>query len=128
MQLILPILSFLLAPVATTACESACITNTTNQFLDRYTDPVLTALQNLESANQISTKLVPAPGRRENSIVYFTPVMEAYKSTAYASLEKAIFPSFFHGKCQGPDGVNPPGCPNPDCATVCGTPGSMVHF
>lgn len=22
----------------------------------------------------------------------------------------------------------PPGCPNPDCATVCGTPGSLVHF
>lgn len=43
-------------------------------------------------------------------------------------MEHAIFPSFFHGKCQRPDGTLPPGCPNPDCATVCGTPGSLVHF
>lgn len=43
-------------------------------------------------------------------------------------MRHAIFPSFFHGKCQRPDGTLPSGCPNPDCATVCGTPGSLVHF
>ena len=42
-------------------------------------------------------------------------------------LQNAIFPSYFHGKCQV-DGVDPPGCPNPDCPVVCGTPGSLVHF
>jgi hypothetical protein len=42
-------------------------------------------------------------------------------------MENAIFPSFFHGKCQR-NGVDPPGCPNPDCPVVCGTPGSLVHF
>ena len=42
-------------------------------------------------------------------------------------METAIFPSYFHGKCQV-NGVNPPGCPNPDCPVVCGTPGSLVHF
>lgn len=42
-------------------------------------------------------------------------------------MENAIFPSYFHGKCLR-DGVTPPGCPNPDCDVVCGTPGSLVHF
>lgn len=42
-------------------------------------------------------------------------------------MENAIFPGYFHGKCQR-DGVEPPGCPNPDCPVVCGTPGSLVHF
>jgi len=44
-------------------------------------------------------------------------------------MEHAVFKSFFHGKCQDPaTGIDPPGCPNPDCPVVCGTPGSMVHF
>ena len=42
-------------------------------------------------------------------------------------METAIFPSYFHGKCQR-NGVDPAGCPNPDCPVVCGTPGSLVHF
>lgn len=42
-------------------------------------------------------------------------------------METAIFPHYFHGKCAR-NGVDPPGCPNPDCPVVCGTPGSMVHF
>lgn len=42
-------------------------------------------------------------------------------------METAIFPGYFHGKCAR-DGADPPGCPNPDCPVVCGTPGSMVHF
>lgn len=42
-------------------------------------------------------------------------------------MEEAIFPSYFHGKCLV-NGVEPDGCPNPDCPVVCGTPGSLVHF
>jgi len=42
-------------------------------------------------------------------------------------MKTAIFPSYFHGKCQR-NGVDPAGCPNPDCPVVCGTPGSLVHF
>ncbi|OJA19198.1 hypothetical protein AZE42_10786 [Rhizopogon vesiculosus] len=30
-------------------------------------------------------------------------------------LETAIFPRYFHGKCQDANGVDAPGCPNPDC-------------
>lgn len=45
-------------------------------------------------------------------------------------METAIFPSYFHGKCEDPaTGITPAGCPNPSCPVVCGTPGSMVyHF
>ena len=44
-------------------------------------------------------------------------------------MENAIFKSYFHGKCQDPTtGIDPAGCPNPDCPVVCGTPGSIVHF
>lgn len=54
--------------------------------------------------------------------------MTAFRKQSYAGMESAIFPSFFHGKCLDDDGNTPPGCPNPDCPVVCGTPGSMVHF
>ena len=44
-------------------------------------------------------------------------------------MENTIFKTYFHGKCQDPvTNIDPPGCPNPDCPVVCGTPGSMVHF
>ena len=44
-------------------------------------------------------------------------------------MEDSIFKKFFRGKCQNPKtGIDPPGCPNPDCPVVCGTPGSIVHF
>lgn len=58
------------------------------------------------------------------------PILATYMNTCYNLLETAIFPSYFHGKCQrfSKDGQNPPGCPNPDCPVVCGTPGSLVHF
>ena len=44
-------------------------------------------------------------------------------------MENAIFKSYFHGKCEdSTTGIDPPGCPNPNCPVVCGTPGSIVHF
>jgi hypothetical protein len=61
------------------------------------------------------------------SMNYLQPIADAYHNEAYNGMETAIFPSYFHGKCQQ-DGVDPPGCPNPDCPVVCGTPGSLVHF
>lgn len=58
------------------------------------------------------------------------PLLTAYANASYDSMETAIFPSYFHGKCQrfSKDGQDPPGCPDPDCPVVCGTPGSLVHF
>ncbi|KAH8829383.1 hypothetical protein DL96DRAFT_1597916 [Flagelloscypha sp. PMI_526] len=84
------------------------------------------------------------PALPEHSIAYFEPVLTEYKKTSFESMKTAIFPSYFHGvslcllrlpytskpfvgKCQQ-NGVNPPGCPNPNCPVVCGTSGSMVHF
>ena len=55
------------------------------------------------------------------------PLTDAYAASAFDIMRTAIFPSYFHGKCLQ-DGVQPPGCPNPDCPVVCGTPGSLVHF
>lgn len=45
MQLILPVLSLLLAPVAVTACEGDCIVDITNEYLNRYENILLTTLQ-----------------------------------------------------------------------------------
>lgn len=55
-------------------------------------------------------------------------MIDAYNKVSYNGLERAIFPSYFHGKCLYANGSVPNGCPNPDCPVVCGTPGSMVHF
>jgi len=52
MQLILPMFSLLLAPVAVSACEGDCIVDITNEYLNRYENILLTTLQNLESASQ----------------------------------------------------------------------------
>jgi len=58
-----------------------------------------------------------------------TPLYDAYVKASYNSTEQALFPGFFHGKCQDKvTGIEPKGCPDPDCPVVCGTPGSMVHY
>ncbi|KAH7928580.1 hypothetical protein BV22DRAFT_1004517 [Leucogyrophana mollusca] len=126
MQLLYSMFVLLTAPVVVFACEGQCIVDITNEYLRRYTPVMLYVLQDM--AEQISTDLVPPSARRASPITYFGPVLDAYNSTAYAGLENAIFPSYFHGKCQDADGVDPAGCPDPDCPIVCGTPGSMVHF
>jgi hypothetical protein len=58
---------------------------------------------------------------------YLHPITSTYKENSYDGMRTAIFPNYFHGKCQR-SGVDPPGCPNPDCPVICGTPGSLVHF
>lgn len=79
-----------------------------------------------DQAQQISYSIPnqPPPFRTIN---YLRPILDAYDNGAYDGMENAIFPSYFHGKCLR-NGVTPPGCPNPDCDVVCGTPGSLVHF
>ena len=58
MQLIITILSFLLAPVAVTACEGKCIVGTTNAFLRHCTSPMLTTFQNMASASPFNPFLL----------------------------------------------------------------------
>ena len=80
--------------------------------------------------NQIASELLPPNSRPSDPSTLLQPILSAYSNVSYNNLETAIFPSFFHGKCQrfSKDGQDPPGCPDPDCPVVCGTPGSMVHF
>lgn len=86
----------------------------------------LCTLTDALQAQQISQTLLPAE-RHSDSMSYLRPIISTYKDNSYDGMRTAIFPSYFHGKCQR-NGVDPPGCPNPDCPVVCGTPGSLVHF
>ncbi|KAF5372020.1 hypothetical protein D9615_008094 [Tricholomella constricta] len=123
----------LVLPAIVAACEGECIIGITNAFISNYTVPVNILFEQL--ANEVVAKVLTNRRYASPPISLMEPLLSAYRKAAYASLENAIFPSYFHGKCQrrdpeNPDGpfVNPPGCPNPNCPVVCGTPGSMVHF
>ncbi|PSR79163.1 hypothetical protein PHLCEN_2v7134 [Hermanssonia centrifuga] len=120
----LHLLAFFAVPVTVSACEGDCIVGITNAFISNYTDPVHGVLENI--ASQISNMLPKHPSSA-SSLHYLKPITDAYSKDAYDGMETAIFPNYFHGKCQQ-NGVDPPGCPNPDCPVVCGTPGSLVHF
>ncbi|KAI0631278.1 hypothetical protein C8Q77DRAFT_1132511 [Trametes polyzona] len=72
--------------------------------------------------------MMPGHPDTQTTLTYLQPILSAYKKEAYQGMETAIFPSYFHGKCLDDQGVEPDGCPNPDCPIVCGTPGSLVHF
>lgn len=147
-----PLLSAILCttPSVVTACEGECIVGIANAFLTNYTVTVHAVLSDIVSflpldscygvnapfqADDIVAQLIP--NRRYNSppLSILQPIYSAYKQQAYTHLETDIFPSYFHGKCAQNDSGNPdapaedpPGCPNPDCPVVCGTPGSLVHF
>ncbi|KAF8584409.1 hypothetical protein K439DRAFT_1142608 [Ramaria rubella] len=115
-------LSRLAIPVV--ACEGQCIVDVTNAFIGNYTKPMNQVFA--DAADKISKLILPS----ENSVSVLklmSPVRNAYSQDAYFTMETAIFPSYFHGKCQV-NGIDPAGCPNPDCPVVCGTPGSLVHF
>lgn len=71
--------------------------------------------------------MLPSRPDTATAASYLAPLLSTYDDVAYTGMETAIFPHYFHGKCAR-DGADPPGCPNPDCPVVCGTPGSMVHF
>ncbi|KAG5646391.1 hypothetical protein DXG03_003714 [Asterophora parasitica] len=120
-------------PALVATCEGGCIVDITNAFISNYSTPVNNLFEQL--ANEMVAKVLPNRRYASPPISLMGPLLDAYHKSVYATLEHAIFPSYFHGKCQQPDPknpdgpwVNPPGCPNPDCPIVCGTPGSMVHF
>jgi hypothetical protein len=136
---------FLLAiPALVLACEGECIVGITKAFLRYYSTPAYHIFNTIASilcahlslvlmilhikALQIEQSIIPPSNRAESSFDYIGALLSGYEQQCYAKMEHAIFPSYFHGKCQDENGVNPPGCPNPDCPVVCGTPGSLVHF
>ncbi|KAH9042511.1 hypothetical protein EDB85DRAFT_1070096 [Lactarius pseudohatsudake] len=106
------------------ACEGECIVGITRAWLDNYTLPIDTVFHQL--AKQVTQKLLP-PENHDDPMTFFHPILTTYQDTSYDDMRTAIFPSYFHGKCQQ-NGVEPHGCPNPNCPVVCGTPGSLVHF
>ncbi|KAH9932900.1 uncharacterized protein B0H18DRAFT_984519 [Fomitopsis serialis] len=111
-------------PVTVSACEGECIVKITNAYVGNYTTPVDAVMRTL--AGHVAS-LLPSHPDIPTAASYLAPLLSAYDAAAYTGMETAIFPSFFHGKC-AQHGADPPGCPNPDCPVVCGTPGSMVHF
>lgn len=142
--LIFTILAVLAAPLSVFACEGQCIISITNAFLGNYTTPINEVLNDIvgthgsninaclhhpAQANEINDKLIPKESRTAVPLKYLSALVDAYGKQSYDALERAIFPGYFHGKCQDPKtNIDPVGCPNPDCPVVCGTPGSMVHF
>ncbi|KAJ7754535.1 hypothetical protein B0H16DRAFT_1418264 [Mycena metata] len=120
---LLSVFVFMAIPVLR-ACEGECITGITEAFIGNYTGPreaVMTQIGDQIIDNLHLVNLSPAE--------LMKPLMDQYDNVSYPALETAIFPDYFHGKCQNPKtGVEPEGCPNPDCPVVCGTPGSLVHF
>jgi hypothetical protein len=83
-----------------------------------------------QQAKEIEDSIIPPSSRAVDTLDYITPLLSSYEGKSYSLLETAIFPSYFHGKCEDPvTGIAPAGCPNPSCPAVCGTPGSMIyHF
>ncbi|KAH9836191.1 uncharacterized protein C8Q71DRAFT_708961 [Rhodofomes roseus] len=111
-------------PATVSACEGECIVKITNAYVGNYTTPVDAVMRIL--AENLSSML-PSHPDITTATSYLQPLLSAYDAAAYIGMETAVFPRFFHGKC-AVHGADPPGCPNPDCPVVCGTPGSMVHF
>ncbi|TFY80077.1 hypothetical protein EWM64_g3928 [Hericium alpestre] len=120
---LLPLL-LLAVPATVSACEGECIVGITDTFLGNYSTHVGSIFDKI--GQQIVQKLVPQ--HSGDAATFVQPLRSAYDNTSYNSMETAIFPSYFHGKCLDKNGVEPAGCPNPDCPIVCGTPGSLVHF
>ncbi|KAF8348633.1 hypothetical protein F5887DRAFT_879773 [Amanita rubescens] len=134
------VLLFLVFPLAVLCCEGECITGVTEVFVGNYSDPVQSVLTKIvgHSRTEISSRMLPNqiyPPQR-TPLDYLAPILTGYHDKAPATLQNAIFAGYFHGKCQrnvyAANGTligyaDPPGCPNPDCPVVCGTPGSMVH-
>ncbi|KAI0085897.1 hypothetical protein BDY19DRAFT_963563 [Irpex rosettiformis] len=118
-------LALIAVPSTVTACEGDCIVGITRAFIGNYSEPVEHVMMTV--ASQIS-HFVPGSPTPESAMEFLQPITNAYSSSSYDGMERAIFPNFFHGKCLDDNGVEPDGCPNPDCPLVCGTPGSLVHF
>ncbi|KAJ6595643.1 hypothetical protein DFH09DRAFT_144222 [Mycena vulgaris] len=124
---ILSILAFLAVPLRVTACEDECPVGITNALVANYQRPVKCVAEQIGQEIIDRLGLVPQGSTKLSPDSLLAPVMKAYRNDSFSDLETSIFPGFFHGKCQI-DGVDPEGCPNPDCPVVCGTPGSIVHF
>ncbi|KZT41209.1 hypothetical protein SISSUDRAFT_347392 [Sistotremastrum suecicum HHB10207 ss-3] len=108
-------------PQLAMACEGPCIVGVTENLVSNFTAPVDAVFNSLEMSELLPNHDTQA------ALNILQPVQKLYVNNSYDNMERNIFPGFFHGKCQV-NGVDPKGCPNPDCPVVCGTPGSIIHF
>ncbi|KAJ7485544.1 hypothetical protein FB451DRAFT_1083002 [Mycena latifolia] len=113
--------------VRATACEDECPVGITNALVANYQRPVKCVIETIGQEIIDTLGLVTQGSTKLSPDSLLAPIMKAYRNNSYSDLETNIFPRYFHGKCQV-NGVDPKGCPNPDCPVVCGTPGSIVHF
>ncbi|CAK5274801.1 unnamed protein product [Mycena citricolor] len=121
----LAILAILSASCQVSACEGECIIAVTKAMDVNYKGgPVLSTMSHLSQKIDSDLGLACPPKQKAEILA---PIFQEFSNSSYGALEAGIFPGFFHGKCQV-NGVDPKGCPNPDCPVVCGTPGSIVHF
>jgi len=114
----------LLSSTLVSACEGDCIDGLTKALIGNYSHPVQAVFSAL--AIDLAEQALPSHSRTRAASI-LQPVLSLYNRQAYESMRAAEFPGFFHGKCQV-NGVDPKGCPKPDCSVVCGTPGSIYHF
>ncbi|KAJ7104506.1 hypothetical protein B0H15DRAFT_810347 [Mycena belliarum] len=121
------ILALLAAPLWVTACEDECPVGISHALVANYQRPVRCVVETI--GREIINKFgLVAQGSTELSPDFLlAPIMNVYRNNCFHNINMTIFPGFFHGKCQV-NGVDPAGCPNPDCPVVCGTPGSIVHY
>ncbi|KAL0959673.1 hypothetical protein HGRIS_011372 [Hohenbuehelia grisea] len=108
------------------ACEGDCIRDITNAFLGNYTTPIKKIITEIN--HEILSNIPLSASTERTDYYYVSPILEDFDLDAYKILVNSLFRENFHGKCLDSNGVQPAGCPNPDCAIICGTPGSMVHF
>ncbi|KAF5371779.1 hypothetical protein D9758_003361 [Tetrapyrgos nigripes] len=108
-------------PVIVSACEGECITGTTTKIVGKYHPLSLSILGTTDLALRAEF------GLGHDGPSCLEPLQRAYENDRYNEFQTGLFQCLFHGKCLR-DGVEPEGCPKPDCDVICGTPGSMVHF
>jgi hypothetical protein len=115
---LLQIITAVLVTTGVSACEGECITGVTNAFIERYQEPIQTVLAQAVSpilshphqrkANEIISRL-PECGAFLPPIALTYPCLTTYREDGRSQLQQAIFPGYFHGKCEREDPDNPGG-------------------
>ncbi|KAJ7927456.1 hypothetical protein B0H13DRAFT_1970447, partial [Mycena leptocephala] len=126
---LLSVFVFLAVPLRVIACEGECIEGVTNKFCDLYEAPILTtSLASLTrfSGSNIAARstLIPRMSRAPDD----GTCDEGIPQLLPPNPPKRHIPQLLPRQMPGSHGNEPPGCPNPYCPIVCGTPGSLVYF
>ncbi|KAK0203701.1 hypothetical protein DFS33DRAFT_1333315 [Desarmillaria ectypa] len=113
-------------PIIAFACEGECITGVSAGFVYGILGVLKTVFPDVV-CNLYKALDIPCSPDDSKWLTLMKPMLVAFEKQAPSRFQQDIFPKYFHGRCQV-NGVDPEGCPNPDCPVVCGTPGSLIHF